>query len=157
MPRPESLRRLRETVLRTWRDSPTRLTEDTNSEHDLRAGAYRDRLFVELAQNAADAAARSGRPGRMRVRVVDGELRVANTGVPLDDDGVAALASLRASDKDRAAPTGSADAPTDPTDPTAPTDPTGPEATVPGDPSGAAGVVGRFGVGFAAVLTVTER
>ncbi|WP_409184753.1 sacsin N-terminal ATP-binding-like domain-containing protein [Amycolatopsis sp. VS8301801F10] len=111
--------RLREAVLSAWRDSPTRFTEDTNSERDLRVGAYRDRLFVELAQNAADAAQLAGEPGRIRVSVVDGELRFANTGVPLDARGVESLASLRASAKQ--------------------------------------GTVGRFGVGFAAVLTVTDE
>ncbi|GAA1236861.1 molecular chaperone Hsp90 [Prauserella halophila] len=114
------LERLRAAALRTWRDSPTRLTEDTNAERDLRAGGYRDRLLVELAQNAADAAALAGVPGQLRVTVADGELRVANTGAPLDDAGVAALASLRASAKP-------------------------------------AGTVGRFGVGFAAVLAVTSE
>ncbi|WP_372448956.1 sacsin N-terminal ATP-binding-like domain-containing protein [Qaidamihabitans albus] len=111
---------LRSAVLRAWRDSPTRFTEDTNAEHDLRVGGYRDRLFVELAQNAADAAALAGVPGRVRVSVVAGELRVANTGAPLDAEGVAALSSLRASAKRE-------------------------------------GVVGRFGVGFAAVLAVTSE
>lgn len=90
---------LRASVLRAWRDSPTRFTEDTNAEGDLRAGGYRDRLFVELAQNAADAAAVAGVAGTIRVSVVDGELRVANTGAPLDAAGVASLASLRASAK----------------------------------------------------------
>lgn len=118
LPDPFGLDRLRAAVLRAWRDSPTRLTEDTNAERDLRIGGYRDRLFVELAQNAADAAALAGTTGHVRVTVADGELRVANTGQPLDSAGVAALASLRASAK--------------------------PE-----------GVVGRFGVGFAAVLAVT--
>ncbi|MFF5992608.1 sacsin N-terminal ATP-binding-like domain-containing protein [Prauserella flavalba] len=117
-PDPFATGALRSSVLRAWRDSPTRFTEDTNAEQDLRAGGYRDRLFVELAQNAADAAAASGEPGRVRVSVVDGELRVANTGAPLDAEGVAALASLRASGKRE-------------------------------------GAVGRFGVGFAAVLAVT--
>ncbi|MFD2474856.1 sacsin N-terminal ATP-binding-like domain-containing protein [Amycolatopsis silviterrae] len=111
--------RLRAAVLSAWRDSPTRFTEDTNSERDLRVGAYRDRLFVELAQNAADAAQIAGEPGRIRVSVVDGELRFANTGAPLDTRGVESLASLRASAKE--------------------------------------GTVGRFGVGFAAVLTVTDE
>lgn len=115
---------LREAVLRSWRDSPTRFTEDTHAERDLRVGAYRDRVFVELAQNAADAAAALGEPGRLRVRVVDGELRVANTGAPLDQRGVAALASLRASGK---------------------------------DPESSPDTVGRFGVGFAAVLAVTSE
>ncbi|MDT8911161.1 sacsin N-terminal ATP-binding-like domain-containing protein [Amycolatopsis sp. PS_44_ISF1] len=108
-------------MLRAWRDSPTRFTEDTNAERDLRVGAYRDRLFVELAQNAADAAFAAKAPGRVRVSVVDGELRVANTGTPLDPRGVESLASLRASGKEQQ------------------------------------DTVGRFGVGFAAVLTVTDE
>ncbi|WP_232376346.1 sacsin N-terminal ATP-binding-like domain-containing protein [Amycolatopsis aidingensis] len=116
-PEPFGIEGLRSSVLRAWRDSPTRFTEDTNAEHDLRVGGYRDRLFVELAQNAADAAALAGTPGRLRVGLAGRELRVANTGAPLDAAGVAALASLRASAK--------------------------PEGTV-----------GRFGVGFAAVLAV---
>ncbi|SFB62246.1 hypothetical protein SAMN05216266_13029 [Amycolatopsis marina] len=111
---------LRAGVLRAWRESPTRFTEDTNAEHDLKVGGYRDRLFVELAQNAADAASAAGESGSLRVSVVDGELWVANTGSPLDAVGVAALSSLRASGKQ-------------------------------GD------TVGRFGVGFAAVLTVSTE
>ncbi|OXM65057.1 sacsin N-terminal ATP-binding-like domain-containing protein [Amycolatopsis vastitatis] len=111
--------RLREATLRAWQDSPTRLIEDTNVERDLRVGAYRDRLFVELAQNAADAAMAARAPGRVRVSLVDSELRFANTGAPLDARGVASLASLRASGK-----TGE--------------------------------TVGRFGVGFAAVRTVSD-
>jgi hypothetical protein len=114
---------LRELVLASWAGSPTRFREDANAEEDLLLGGYADRWLVELAQNAADAAARAGEPGRLLVRVVAGragaELRVANTGAPLDQAGVAALASLRASSKRD--------------------DDT----------------VGRFGVGFAAVLGVT--
>ncbi|WP_414941649.1 sacsin N-terminal ATP-binding-like domain-containing protein [Amycolatopsis sp. cmx-11-51] len=117
---PFGTERLRAAVLRAWADSPTRFTEDTNTENDLRVGGYRDRLFVELAQNAADAALAAGEPGRLRVSVVDGELRFANTGAPLDARGVESLASLRASGKG--------------------------EETV-----------GRFGVGFAAVLTVSAE
>lgn len=119
-PDPFGTEALRETVLRAWRDSPTRLIEDTNVEHDLRVGAYRDRLFVELAQNAADAALEAGAPGSVRVSVMDGELRFANTGAPLDAPGVEALSSLRASAKQ-------------------------------------SDTVGRFGVGFAAVLAVSSQ
>jgi hypothetical protein len=108
---------LRDSVLASWRGSPTRFREDANAEEDLRLGGYRDRLLVEIAQNAADAA--GAEPGVLRLSVVDGELRAANTGAPLDAAGVAALASLRASAK-------------------------------------SAGTVGRFGVGFAAVLAVTD-
>jgi len=102
-------------VLAAWRDSPTRFREDANAEEDLFLGGYRDRLLVELAQNAADAAKADG---HLSVSFVDGELRVANTGRPLDAEGVASLASLRASAKQDG--------------------------------------VGRFGVGFAAVLSVTD-
>ncbi len=113
---------IRQRVLASWAASPARFREDANAEEDLVHGAYRDRLLIELAQNAADAAARAGSPGRLRLSVVDGELRAANTGAPLDAAGVEALATLRASAKRDA---------------------------------GAASV-GRFGVGFAAVLAVSD-
>lgn len=117
---------LREQVLAAWQASPDRFREDANAEEDLALGGYRDRLVVELAQNAADAAARAGVPGRLLLRLADtadGPLLVAaNTGAPLDAAGVRALASLRASAK-----------------------------------RDAAASVGRFGVGFAAVLAVTDE
>ncbi|MCI2420405.1 ATP-binding protein [Saccharopolyspora sp. K220] len=109
---------LRQAVLQSWESSPTRFREDANAEEDLRLGGYRDRLLVELAQNAADAA---GAGGVLRVEFVDRELRVANTGAPLTADGVAGLASLRASAKREGA------------------------------------TIGRFGVGFAAVLAVCDE
>ncbi|PPK70515.1 hypothetical protein V5P93_000605 [Actinokineospora auranticolor] len=108
---------LRAAVLGAWATSPTRFREDANAEEDLYLGGYRDRLLVELAQNAADAADGAG---TLRLSLVDGELRAANTGRPLDADGVAALASLRASAKNPAQG------------------------------------VGQFGVGFSAVLAVTD-
>ncbi|GHH69071.1 hypothetical protein GCM10018793_00970 [Streptomyces sulfonofaciens] len=123
--------RLRRGVLDAWRTSPARFREDANAEEDLALGGYRDRLIVELAQNAADAAARAGTPGRLRLTLRDGVLVAANTGAPLDAPGVESLSTLRASakrdepDADRAA----------------------------GEP----GVVGRFGVGFAAVLAVSDE
>jgi hypothetical protein len=90
---------IRERVLAAWAASAARFREDANAEEDLVHGAYRDRLLVELAQNAADAAVRAGRRGVLRLSLVDGELRAANTGVPLDAAGVEALATLRASAK----------------------------------------------------------
>src|SRR3954470_22711389 len=116
---------IRRRVLAAWADSPARFREDANAEEDLVRGGYRDRLVVELAQNAADAALRAGVPGRLRLELTregEGEaLRAANTGAPLDADGVQALATLRASAK-----------------------------------RDDAGTVGRFGVGFAAVLAVSD-
>jgi hypothetical protein len=111
---------LRDGVLAAWRSSPTRFREDANAESELALLGYADRLLVELAQNAADAAQRAGIPGYLRVSVKGSELRAANTGAPLDAGGVAALAALRASAKRS------------------------------GDS------VGQFGVGFAAVLAVTD-
>ncbi|MFG3318901.1 sacsin N-terminal ATP-binding-like domain-containing protein [Streptomyces sp. NPDC048171] len=115
--------RLRRGVLDAWATSPARFREDANAEEDLVLGGYRDRLVVELAQNAADAAARSGVPGRLRLTLRDGVLVAANTGAPLDATGVESLSTLRASAKRDA-----------------------------GDSA-----VGRFGVGFAAVLAVTDE
>ncbi|MGW3188468.1 sacsin N-terminal ATP-binding-like domain-containing protein [Streptomyces ardesiacus] len=115
--------RLRRGVLDAWATSPARFREDANAEEDLVLGGYRDRLVVELAQNAADAAARSGVPGRLRLTLRDGVLVAANTGAPLDATGVESLSTLRASAKREAAD----------------------------------GSVGRFGVGFAAVLAVTDE
>ncbi|WP_282087772.1 sacsin N-terminal ATP-binding-like domain-containing protein [Streptomyces tendae] len=115
--------RLRRGVLDAWATSPARFREDANAEEDLVLGGYRDRLVVELAQNAADAAARAGVPGRLRLTLRDGVLVAANTGVPLDATGVESLSTLRASAKRDAVE----------------------------------GSVGRFGVGFAAVLAVTDE
>jgi hypothetical protein len=119
VPDPAELRRR---VLAAWTDSPARFREDANAEEDLVRGGYRDRLLVELAQNAGDAAARAGVPGHLRFELTGTTLRAANTGAPLDDEGIQALASLRASAK-----------------------------------RGAAGSVGRFGVGFSAVLAVSDE
>jgi hypothetical protein len=113
---------LRRRVLAAWTDSPARFREDANAEEDLARGGYRDRLLVELAQNAADAALRAGEPGRLRLELTGDTLRAANTGAPLDSAGVQGLATLRASAKrDDVAS------------------------------------VGRFGVGFAAVLAVSDE
>ncbi|MFD0115289.1 sacsin N-terminal ATP-binding-like domain-containing protein [Streptomyces sp. NPDC058320] len=117
--------RLRRGVLDAWAGSPARFREDANAEEDLALGGYRDRLVVELAQNAADAAARAGGTsgGRFSLTLRDGVLVAANTGAPLDAAGVESLSTLRASAKREQG----------------------------------AGAVGRFGVGFAAVLAVTDE
>lgn len=123
---------IRERVLAGWVAAPVRLREDANAEEDLALGGYRDRLVVELAQNAADAAARAGVEGRLWLTLrdqADGPpvLVAANTGEPLTAQGVQSLATLRASAK----PAGGAAA--------------------------GGGTVGRFGVGFASVLAVTDE
>ncbi|WP_368858414.1 sacsin N-terminal ATP-binding-like domain-containing protein, partial [Streptomyces clavuligerus] len=121
--------RLRRGVLDAWGAGPARFREDANAEEDLVLGGYRDRLVVELAQNAADAAARTRTPGRLRLTLrpptatSPAVLAAANTGAPLDAAGVESLSTLRASAKRDTQ-----------------------------DSS-----VGRFGVGFAAVLAVSDE
>ncbi|MER5951465.1 molecular chaperone Hsp90 [Streptomyces sp. NPDC001904] len=115
--------RLRRGVLDAWAASAARFREDANAEEDLALGGYRDRLVVELAQNAADAAARADAEGRLALTLKDGVLAAANTGAPLDAAGVESLSTLRASAKR----------------------------------DDATGAVGRFGVGFAAVLAVSDE
>ena len=112
---------LRRRVLDAWAASPARFREDANAEEDYALGGYRDRVVVELAQNAADAAVRAGVPGRLRLTLRDGTLTAANTGAPLDAAGVEALSTLRASSK-----------------------------------RGSEETAGRFGVGFAAVVAVSD-
>ncbi|OJV81459.1 MAG: ATP-binding protein [Cellulomonas sp. 73-92] len=94
---------LRAAVLEAWRALPARLREDANTEEDHARGYYRDRLLVELAQNASDAAIRAGVPGHLLLRLArtDGRavLVAANTGEALTAAGVASLASMRASAK----------------------------------------------------------
>jgi hypothetical protein len=116
---------LRRTVLDAWAASPARFREDANAEEDYALGGYRDRIVVELAQNAADAAAREGVAGRLRLTLRAGTLVAANTGAPLDAAGVAALSTLRASSKR--------------------------------GPGAHETAVGRFGVGFAAAVAVSDE
>ena len=122
---------LRAAVVEAWLRSPARLREDANHEEDHARSYYRDRVLVELAQNAADAAARAGTPGRLLLRLTTATahgpatMLAANTGAPLDAAGLASLATLRASTKR--------------------------------DTPGGGGVVGRFGVGFAAVRAVADE
>ncbi|TDW83946.1 hypothetical protein EV137_6749 [Kribbella pratensis] len=117
-------RGIRERVLAGWAAAPVRFREDANAEEELALGGYVDRLVIELAQNAADAATRAGVPGRVLYEFRANTLVVANTGTPLDAAGVESLATLRASAK-RVEQAGSS--------------------------------VGRFGVGFSAVLAVTDE
>lgn len=152
--------RLRRGVLDAWAASPARFREDANAEEDLALGGYRDRLIIELAQNAADAAARAGVPGRLRLTLHGPEaasglgaggdpalpvLAAANNGVPLDAAGAESLSTLRASAK-RDAPPGAGPS----------TGAAG--AAAGGHPADAPELaVGRFGVGFAAVLAVSDE
>ncbi|KOX16979.1 sacsin N-terminal ATP-binding-like domain-containing protein [Nocardiopsis sp. NRRL B-16309] len=96
---PYNTAELRRRVLAAWADAPARFREDANAEEDFALGGYRDRVVVELAQNAADAARRAGVPGRLRLSLDGSDLTAANTGEPLTAEGVESLATLRASTK----------------------------------------------------------
>ncbi|MEU9831533.1 hypothetical protein AB0D67_08320 [Streptosporangium sp. NPDC048047] len=113
---------MRSAVLAAWTASPARFREDANAEEDFALGGYRDRLIVELAQNAADAAVRAGAPGRLRLSLREGVLSAANTGAAVDTAGIESLSTLRASAK-----------------------------------RGEEDAAGRFGVGFAAVVSVSDE
>src|SRR3954453_8040163 len=139
---------IRERVLAGWAAAPVRFREDANAEEELALGGYVDRLVIELAQNAADAAARAGTPGRVLYEFRDNTLVVANTGAPLNADGVESLAPLRASAK-RAPSVGEDLPPGSGSDPRQPGKAGGGGEWVP--------PVGRFGVGFSAVLAVTDE
>ncbi|SHL92698.1 sacsin N-terminal ATP-binding-like domain-containing protein [Actinacidiphila paucisporea] len=120
---------LRQAVLTAWSASSARFREDANAEEDLALGGHRDRLIIELAQNAADAATRAGVEGRLRLTYHEATgdapalLAAANTGAPLDAPAVESLSTLRASAKRDEGPA----------------------------------AIGRFGVGFAAVLAVSDE
>ncbi|NMO01547.1 hypothetical protein HH308_10015 [Gordonia sp. TBRC 11910] len=90
---------LRDSTLAAWQASPTRLSEDLATEHDLAAIGYRDRLLIELAANAADAATLAGTEGRLSIWLDDRALIVANTGAGLSVDGVRSLLAVRVSAK----------------------------------------------------------
>ena len=117
-------------MLAAWAASPARFREDANAEEDLVRGGYRDRVLIELAQNAADAASRAGAMGRVRFELRGDLLRVANTGAPIDAAGIESASTLRASSK-RVGETR--------------------------DGLGDGAAVGRFGVGFSAVLAVSDE
>lgn len=120
-PDPFGTAQLRAQALGEWEAAPERFRADANLAEDM-ALAYRDRVVVELAQNAADAAVRAGIDGRLALTARDDRLYASNVGAPLDRDGVVGLAGLRASPKR----------------------------------AHAAGLVGRFGVGFQAVLALSD-
>jgi hypothetical protein len=121
-PDPFMAAELRRRVLGAWAESPARFRADANVEDDLALVGYRDRVIVELAQNAADAAARASVPGRLILDLDGDVLTATNNGAPLDAAGVESISVARASAK--------LDQP---------------------------GTVGRFGVGFAAVVAVSDE
>lgn len=127
---------LRAAVLAAWAASPTRRAEDLAAERDLVTIGYRDRVAAELLQNAADAAssAVSGAAGSAvsdagRSMGGPGRVRIWHDGTDLHVANTGA-ALTREGVHALAALRVSAKS---------------------------GGAVGRFGVGFAAVLTRTDE
>jgi hypothetical protein len=116
---------LRAAVLDAWAASPTASARTPTPRRTCGSAGTPTPGWSSWRRTPRDAARAAGVPGRLALALVElpgrVELRVANTGAPLDAAGVAALASLRASAKR--------------------------------DDSGA---VGLFGVGFAAVLPLSD-
>lgn len=86
--------------LSAYRAAPHDAEEHANIELSVLAGGYAYRQIAELVQNAADAVADSGGDqGRIVIEVDSGGLWAANTGAPVDRDGVKALLNAHASGK----------------------------------------------------------
>lgn len=124
---------LRGAVLDTWARSPARFREDANAEESLALGGYAGRVLVELVANAVDAAVEAGVPARVRVELVAGRGPDADAdGAPelrVADNGVG-LTAVAVAGLASLRASGKRDT---------------------------AVTVGHFGVGFTAVLSVTDR
>jgi len=74
------------------------LEEHANIETRMREGGYQDRQVYELVQNGADAIG-VGNEGRIELVLSEGVLYCANTGEPLNRDGIIALLQSHLSPK----------------------------------------------------------
>ena len=86
--------------LRAYEAQPRDANEHYGTEIEVLSGGYAYRQLYELVQNAADAIHEAGEPmGKILVRLEEGRILVANTGAPLDEDGIYALLNARSSQK----------------------------------------------------------
>lgn len=86
--------------LRAYEAQPRDANEHFETEIEVLSGGYAYRQLFELVQNAADAIQESGEAsGRIHVRLEPSRLLAANTGAPLDQDGIVALLNARSSAK----------------------------------------------------------
>ncbi|ESY08869.1 DEAD/DEAH box helicase family protein [Mesorhizobium sp. C386A] len=89
-----------EARLRAYSAQPRDAVEHYETENDVLSGGYAYRQLFELVQNAADAILEGGEgAGRIHVEVRPNALVAANTGAPLDRDGIVALLNARSSSK----------------------------------------------------------
>jgi superfamily II DNA or RNA helicase len=86
--------------LRAYEAQPRDANEHFETEIEVLSGGYAYRQLFELIQNAADAIQEAGdTSGRIYVRLEPNRLLAANTGAPLDQDGIVALLNARSSAK----------------------------------------------------------
>ena len=86
--------------LRAYDAQPRDATEHFETENEVLSGGYAYRQLYELVQNAADAIIEAGDDqGRIHIRLTTDLLEAANTGAPLDQDGIVALLNSRSSSK----------------------------------------------------------
>jgi len=77
-------------TLEAYRCKPALMIAGYRTERSI-SRDYRGREILELIQNAADAAAEVGTPGRILLSLNDDGLLVANTGLPFSSEGVLSL------------------------------------------------------------------
>lgn len=86
--------------LRAYSAQPRDANEHFETEIEVLSGGYAYRQLFELVQNAADAIGEAGEAeGRIQVALDPKRLTAANTGAPVDQDGVVALLNARSSSK----------------------------------------------------------
>lgn len=86
--------------LRAYSAQPRDANEHYETEVEVLSGGYAYRQLFELVQNAADAILESGAGrGRIHILLKRDRLIAANTGAPLDEDGIVALLNARSSAK----------------------------------------------------------
>ncbi len=77
-------------TLAGWRVNPDLVQKDAREEESLLASGYHDRQILELVQNAADAAIDRA-SARIELRLAERWLYAANTGEPVNEEGLRAL------------------------------------------------------------------
>ena len=78
-------------TLNSYLAQPNLVAEHASQEKATADGGYAYRQIVELAQNSADSCSGLGVRGRIDIRLTDDYLYCADSGSPLDEDGVTAL------------------------------------------------------------------
>lgn len=78
-------------ALRVYEEDHDLLIEHVRQEDSFRSGGYGTRQIPELLQNAVDALAAGGEPGRVEFRLAGGALYCANEGAPFNQAGVRAV------------------------------------------------------------------